>query len=94
MKITIEFLSLPYLVKMIGSKTIALDFRGQTAGDLLNELAQKYGSGVRKFLFDETGNLDMSLSMAVNKHWVRQNQMDTSLHEGDHVTIMMLVAGG
>jgi len=94
MKITVEFLSLPFLVKMIGSKTITLDFSGKTADDLIHELGAKYGAGARKFLLDETGHLDMSLAMTVNKEWVRQNQMDRALHEGDRVTIMMLVAGG
>ena len=94
MKITVEFLSLPNVAKMVGGKTITLDFPGLTVGDLLHELAGKYGEGVRKFLFDEAGQFDMSLAMTVNKEWVRQNQMEKALHEGDRVTIMMLVAGG
>jgi molybdopterin converting factor small subunit len=94
MKIAVEFLSLPNLAKMAGGKTITVDFSGRTAGDLLHELASKYGAGFRKFLFDESGRLDMSLAMTVNKEWVRQNQMDKALQEGDRVSIMMLVAGG
>jgi sulfur carrier protein ThiS len=94
MKITVEFLSLPNVAKMVGGKTITLDLTGRTVGDLLHELAGKYGSSVQKFLLDESGRLDMSLAMTVNKEWVRQNQMDRILQEGDRVTFMMLVAGG
>ena len=94
MKITVEFLSLPNVVKMVGSKTITVDLSGQTVGDLLHELALKHRAGVEKFLLDETGHLDMSLAMTVNKEWVRQGQTDRTLREGDRVTFMMLAAGG
>ena len=95
MKITVEFLSLPNVVKKVGSKSVVLDFSGTTVNDLVREVAGKYGSDVKKFLLDETDNLDMSLSLAINKQeWIRHNQMDKPLHDGDRVTIMMLVAGG
>jgi molybdopterin converting factor small subunit len=95
MKITVEFLSLPNIVKKIGSKSIVLDFSGATVNDLVREVAGKYGSDVQKFLLDETGSLDMSLALMLNKQeWVRHNQMDKPLQDGDRVTIMMLAAGG
>jgi sulfur carrier protein ThiS len=94
MKVTLEFLSLPNVVKMVGSKTITVDLSGQTVGDLLGELASKYGAGVRKFLLDETGHLDMSLAMTINKELIRPDQTHRALREGDRITIMMLVAGG
>ena len=95
MKITIEFLSLPNIVRKIGSKSVVLDFSGTTVGDLVAELAAKYGSDVRNFLLDESGNLDMTLAVMLNKEmWIRHNQMDKPLQDGDQVTIMMLAAGG
>jgi molybdopterin converting factor small subunit len=95
MKITVEFLSLPNIVKKIGSKTIVLDFSGTTVRDLVREVAEKYGSDVKKFLLDETGNLDMTLALMINKQeWIRHNQMERLMQDGDRVTIMMLVAGG
>jgi len=95
MKITVEFLSLPNVVKMVGSKSLTLDFHGNTAYDLIHELAAKYGKNVQQFLFDETGQFDLSLALTVNKQeWIRRDQMDRALHDGDRVTIMMLVAGG
>ena len=95
MKITVEFLSLPNVVKMTGSKTLALVFHGRTVDDLVHELAAKYGAGVRQFLLDETGEMDLSLTVAINKQdWIRRGQMDRPLQDGDRVTIMMLAAGG
>jgi molybdopterin converting factor small subunit len=95
MKITVEFLSLPNIVKKVGSKSLVLDFSGTTVNELVREVAGKYGSDVQKFLLDETGNLDMSLALMLNKQeWVRHNQMNRPLQDGDRVTIMMLAAGG
>jgi molybdopterin converting factor small subunit len=95
MKITVEFLSLPNVVKMVGSKTILLDFSGKTVNDLVHEVAGKYGRDVQKFLLDENGQLDMSLGLTLNKQeWLRHNQMDRPLRDGDRITIMMLAAGG
>ena len=95
MKITVEFLSLPNVVRMIGSKSIVLDFSGTTVNDLVREVAGKYGRDVQKFLLDETGNLDMSLALMINKQeWIRHNQMDRPLQDGDLVTILMMAGGG
>ncbi len=95
MKITVEFLSLPNVVKMVGSKTVTLDFRGRTFDDLIHELAEKYGKGVGQFLFDDTGQLDMSFAVLRNKQeWIRRGQMDRVLQDGDRIAIMMLAAGG
>ena len=95
MKITVEFLSLPNVVRMIGSKSVVLDFSGNTVNDLVREVAEKYGRDVQKFLLDETGNLDMTLALMINKQeWIRHNQMDRPLQDGDMVTILMMAAGG
>jgi molybdopterin converting factor small subunit len=95
MKITVEFLSLPNIAKKVGSKTVALDFFGATVNDLVGEVARKYGKDVQKFLLDESGHLDMHLGVTINQQeWIRHNQMDRPLRDGDQVTIMMLVAGG
>jgi molybdopterin converting factor small subunit len=95
MKITVEFLSLPNIVRKIGSKSVVLDFSGATVNELVREIAGKYGSDVQKFLLDDSGSLDMSLALMLNKQeWVRHNQMDRPLHDGDLVSIMILAAGG
>ena len=95
MAITVEFLSLPNIVKMVGSKTITMDFTGQTAEDLILQITEKYGSKVKNFLLDETGRLDMMLKVLCNREeWIQSDQMQRPLKDGDHVTIMLLAAGG
>jgi hypothetical protein len=95
MRVTVEFLSLPNVVKMVGSKSIALDFNGKTVEELVQAIAGKYGPKVQRFLLDETGHLDMSFAVTINKQeWIRRDQMDRVLCHGDQVTIMMLAAGG
>ena len=95
MAITVEFLSLPNVVKMVGSKTITMDFSGQTIESLIQQVTERYGKEVKKFLLDETGQLDMILRVVCNKdEWINRDEMQKPLRDGDHVTIMMLVAGG
>jgi len=95
MAVTIEFLSLPNVVKMVGSKTITMDFTGQTVEELILQVTEKYGSKVRQFLLDETGRLDMMLKVLLNKEeWIHSEHMQKQLQDGDHITIMLLAAGG
>jgi molybdopterin converting factor small subunit len=95
MAITVEFLSLPNVAKMVGGKTITMDFSSQTVENLIHQVAEKYGKEVRKFLLDETGHLDMIFKVMRNKEeWIQSDQMQTPLQDGDRITIMMLAAGG
>ena len=95
MKITLEFLSLPLVSKIVGSKFLSMDFSGKTVNQLVNELVNKYGQDLRRFLLDESGKLDGMFKVLLNKkEWIRREQMNKILRDGDLVTIMMLVAGG
>jgi molybdopterin converting factor small subunit len=95
MAVTVEFLSLPNVVKMVGGKTITMDFNGQTVEELIRQVTEKFGSKVRQFLLDENGHLDMMLKVLLNKEeWIHSEQMQHPLEDGDHVTIMLLAAGG
>lgn len=95
MKVTVEFLSLPKIVRIIGGKSVALNFQGRSITDLLDEIRNKYGEEVGRFLLDESGKLDMMLKILLNKKdWISRDQTGKSLKDGDLVTIMMLVGGG
>ncbi|MFC2155757.1 MoaD/ThiS family protein [Acidobacteriota bacterium] len=95
MKITVEFLSMPIITKVIGSKSVTLSFSGSTVDDLLSHITNKYGEKVRRFLLDDTGKLDMTLKILLNKkEWIPRERFDRCLGDGDLVTIMMLVGGG
>jgi len=95
MKIIVEFVSLPNIVRLIGSKILTLDFSGKTVNDLVSDVVEKYGNDVGRLLLDETGRLDMTYRVILNKQeWIFRDQMDRPLQDGDRVTIMLLVAGG
>jgi hypothetical protein len=95
MAISVEFLSLPNVVKMVGSRTITMDYSGQTIEGLVWQVAEKYGNDVKKFLLDENGRLDMLFKVVLNKEeWIQSDQMQKRLQDGDRITLMMLVAGG
>ena len=93
--ITVEFLSLPVVVKAIGAKTVTVGFDGQTVRQLVDTLTTRYGGKVRDFLLDGDGQLDLSIRVQLNKaDWIYHDQLDHPLADGDHVTLMMLVGGG
>ena len=95
MGVTVEFLSLPIVTKAVGSKTIAMDFTGQTVEDLIREVTEQYGGKVRQFLLDESGRLDLMLKVLRNKdEWIQPDRMQTPLQDGDRITVMLLAAGG
>ncbi len=95
MKINVEFLSMPIVTKIVGSKTLALDFPGQTVDDLINQIVNTYGEKLRHFLLDESSKLDRAFMIHLNKkEWIRRDQLNKNLNHGDQVTLMMLVGGG
>ena len=95
MKIHVEFLSLPIVSKIVGRKSLSLDFPGGTVDDLIKHLAGLYGPGVSKFLLDKAGKLDLGFQVLLNKkEWISREETTRSLENGDHLQIMMLVSGG
>ncbi len=94
MKVLVEFLSLPNVVKIVGGRSIRFDFSGHTIDELVSELVATHGQKLRDFLLDDSGRLDMTLRIVLNKKWISRDQMSTKIDDGDSVTIMMLVGGG
>jgi molybdopterin converting factor small subunit len=95
MAVTVEFLSLPIVVKAVGSKTIAMDFTGQTVEELIRQVTERYGGKVRQFLLGEDGRLDMMLKVLRNgEEWIQTDGMQKPLRDGDRITVMLLAAGG
>jgi molybdopterin converting factor small subunit len=93
--ITVEFLSMPVVTKVIGQSSVVMDFKGSTIEDLILAICRQYGEKVRQFLLDESGKLDMIFKIILNKkEWIYREQMNKELQSGDRITIMMLAAGG
>jgi hypothetical protein len=95
MKITVEFLSLPNIAKLVGGKSTSHDFSGGSIQDLIGEVAKKHGQQVSDFLLDPNGRLDAGFRVVLNKQeWLNHDQLGRTLEDGDIVTIAMLVGGG
>jgi hypothetical protein len=95
MKITVEFLSLPNIAKLVGGKSISHDFPGGSIQQLIGEVAKKHGKKVSDFLLGPDGRLDAGFRVVLNKQeWLNHDQLDRPVQDGDIVTIAMLVGGG
>ena len=94
MKLQLKFF-LPMLSEAVGSDEVELDFEGRTVRDLLAELARRHGRKAADAIYDKAGELDREVQVLVNqKSWVTRENVDAALADGDHVTIMVLMAGG
>jgi hypothetical protein len=94
-RVTVEFLGLPNAAKLAGAKSFPLELPGGTIADLVQALADRHGEPLRRLLLDDEGRLDLSFQVIHNKtEWLRREQLDRPLGDGDVVTITMLVGGG
>ena len=95
MKIKVKTL-LPLLAEAMGHQETEVELEGTTASDLIEHLIQRYGKKARQAICDRAGAIDPVISLLRNeKEWVRTDRLaETTLHEGDTVTLMMLMAGG
>jgi len=101
MTVTVEFLSLPNVVEMVGSRSVAIDLPGATGAtgatvpDLIAALVRRFGEPLGAFLLDPSGALDYAVQVRLNRReWLRREQFDRPLADGDHVTFAMLLGGG
>ena len=86
---------LPVLPEAIGRKELQVEFAGETVNDLIEHLLRRYGRQARQALCDEEGRLDPVVQILLNgERWVPHDQLDTLLHDGDDVMLMLVLAGG
>ncbi len=95
MKINLEFLGLPLVTRITGTKKLELDVPGRTVADVIEELIKRYGKKMKDAFYDPQGNFDLSIQVSLNwKSFIPVDKHDTSLAEGDNLIFMILVAGG
>ena len=86
---------LPVLPEAIGRKELEVEFAGETVNDLIEHLLSRYGRKARQALYDSEGELDPVIQILLNgERWVTHDRLDTVLHDGDDVVIMLMLAGG
>ena len=63
--------------------------------DVVTEADRRSERFLRRFLLDDQGRLDLAFQVVHNgRDWLRRDQLDRPIAEGDVVTITMLVGGG
>ena len=94
MKVNLKIF-LPTLPEVVGRKELQVEFAGDTISDLLEYLVTRYGKKAKQVLFSEKGDLDPMVQVLLNgRKWVTNDQLDTTLHDGDEIVLMMMMAGG
>jgi MoaD family protein len=94
MRVNLKIL-LPVLPEAIGRKELEVEFAGETVSDLIEHLVAMYGRRAKQALYDEKGDLDPVVQVLLNgEEWITRDQLDRGLQDGDHVVLMMLMAGG
>ncbi len=95
MKINVEFLGLLTVSESIGKKKLEVNIPGGTVKAVIEELIRRYGNTVRDAFYDQSGNVDVMIQIALNgKSLISSDRHNTLLKEGDSLIFMMLVPGG
>ena len=86
---------LPVLPEAIGRRELQVELAGETINDLIEHLIARYGRKAKQALYDENERLDPVVQILLNgERWVTHDRLDTILHDGDDVILMLLLAGG
>lgn len=81
------------LARATGEKEVEVE--APTLREALNRLTSKYGKHFKERIYDETGNLRRFINIYVNGRNVRfLDLLDTTLKNGDSVSVMPAVSGG
>ncbi|MBS7605894.1 MAG: ubiquitin-like small modifier protein 1 [Candidatus Bathyarchaeia archaeon] len=81
------------LARIAGEKMVYVN--ASTLKEALNEVAAKYGEGLKDRILDERGNLRRFVNIYVNGKDVRfTGILETRLNENDEISIIPAVGGG
>jgi MoaD family protein len=86
---------LPALPEAIGGRELEVELAGETVNDLIDYLVARYGRKAKQALYDERGKLDPVVQILLNgEEWVTHDRLDRTLQDGDHLVLMLMLAGG
>ena len=85
---------IPTPLRKLTNNDELVEVNGATIGDAINELQTRY-PGIKERLLDETGAVRRFVNVYVNEEDIRflQNQQ-TTLKDGDEISIIPAIAGG
>jgi molybdopterin converting factor small subunit len=86
---------LPGLAEIVGPDPVVIDLDVPTVRGLLDRLARDHGAPARKALFGAGGAPWPELQILVNdREYVRHDQLDRPLSDGETVKLLLLLGGG
>ena len=95
MKVNLDVKLVPALSRAVGRDRLEFDFDGDTVGDLVEALVNRYGAKARRALYDSRNQFDGMIQVILNnEEWIRTDKLETHLEPNDHVSLMLLIAGG
>ncbi|MHB8762882.1 MAG: MoaD/ThiS family protein [Deferrisomatales bacterium] len=95
MEIQVKFIGIPGAIRAVGGKEVTARIDPPTLGGLLRQLEATYGAPLRKALLNPRGEVDQAIQILHNgTDFVARDALDLGLSEGDHVTFLMMMAGG
>jgi molybdopterin converting factor small subunit len=95
MRIKLRLLGFPLLTRVIGKREMDFELAGNTVGDLIEEILARYGEKAEAALLDIDGKFDQTIRILLNeKAYVQPHRLNTIVHPGDEVTLMIMMLGG
>jgi molybdopterin converting factor small subunit len=95
MRIKLHMIGLPLLTRVIGKRDVDFEVAGNTVGDLVEEILARYGEKAEAALLDVDGKFNQTIWILLNeKAYVQPHRLNTILHPGDEVTLMIMMFGG
>ena len=91
MRVHLKIRGLPQLYKVMDKKKdFDFEFPGNTVGDAIRSLVNKYGLPVKKALLDQNGDIDMELRVVHNDRTflMHGERMNAPLNDGDTLWLM------
>jgi molybdopterin converting factor small subunit len=85
-KVKIKIHGFPEISEKIGSSAFEMMVEGNTFGDLLDSISQKYGEDVKQALLIQV--------MKNGKEWIDKKDMSIPVNDGDSFSFFTMIAGG
>ena len=71
-----------------------IELSGDSLGEILDKLIEKYGNPLNNLLFEESGELNRFIKFYVNGRDVLELERDHPLNEDDEISILIVIGGG
>jgi len=93
--IKIKFMGLNEFTSQIGNNEFDIQLDGDTFGDLLKYLQNRFGASFRKAVLNDRGEVDNMIQVVKNEdEWLARGNFSSLLEEGDQLLFFLMIAGG